>query len=170
VSRSESAKNHAGGAGSEIITVSPERKPTTYRLDPLISRAFVEACKKAGHSSCSVLEAFEYGFTRAVSAGDYHEPRPMTLNLTLVHQVERPRRGRPGAPLDDRPGVLGDPSTCFMCGQESVYLGILSRTSPQVQAYACGSCRFVLGDLKGYRVEKIKNVRRTWVSPGDPSL
>jgi len=167
---SRGSKNHAGGALPELSSVVPERRVTSYRIDPLISRSFKESCSKVGHSTCGVLEAFMWGFNSAVAKGDYHEPRPLTVNLTMVRQVQRVHRRGVERIYEELPKDLGDPSTCFMCGREAVYHGVLQRPRPQVPAYVCGDCCGVLDDLKGFRVEKVKNVGRTWVPPGDPSL
>lgn len=154
----------------EEIRVSPDRKTVTYRLDPLVARGFKESCRKVGQSTCSVLEAFEYSFMRAVSAGDYHDPRPLIVNLHMERVVQRIHRIGKERIVEEIPKDLGASDSCFMCGQEAVFHGYLIRCKPQVPAYVCGLHRELLGDLKGFRVDQVKNLRRSWVPPGDRSL
>lgn len=152
------------------LNVGPQRVKTSISIDPLVWRQFQVACRQVGHSTCGVLEPFMYAFSGTVNRGDYHDPRPLTVNLNVYRQVQRVHRRGVERVYEEAPRDLGDAGTCFMCGHEAVYYGTLSRTSPKVPAYICGDCRGLLGDRRGFRVLKIKNVGRSWVGPGDPSL
>lgn len=150
-----------------LPVLGPERVKTSVYLDPLVWRSFRESCTKVGQSTCGVLEPFMYAFHRAVSAGDYHDPRPITVNLQVSRVVQRVRRRGVERIYDEIPAELGHTGKCFMCGHGSVYKVRLTRVDPMRDGYVCAGCHNVLKERGGILVLELKSWDGSWVDPGD---
>lgn len=147
------------------ISVGPQRKKTSVYLDPLIFEHFRVSCAKVGQSTCGVLEPFMYAFSRAVSAGDYRDPRPLTVNLNVNRVVQRVRRRGVEAVYDEIPSDLGAEHKCFICGQQPYYLVQLHRVDPPRQGYLCPGCYHYVAAKGGTSLVKIKDFPGVWVAP-----
>jgi len=134
-------KNHGRDDSPDVVTISPERRTTSYRLDPLIARSFKESCRKVGQSTCSVLVAFMYGFSRAVNTGDAKPAPQITVNLYMERRVERiHRKGREIEYTENR-DVQGSPQSCAWCGRPSVARVIFRRAyGVYVEPFLCEYC------------------------------
>jgi len=164
------SKKPPGDSLDVTLPSGPERVKTSVWLDPLVWRAFRESCSKVGQSTCGVLEPFMYAFSRAVSAGEYSSPRPMTVNLNVTRQVQRVRRRGVERVYEELPQPLNQDHKCFVCGQEAVNEVLLVRADPPRVAYACAGCRGFLEERKGLQLLRVKNYMRAWVDPYDHSL
>ena len=82
-----------------------------------------------------------FGFSRAVSAGDYRDPRPVTVNLHMERVVERiHRKGREVEYVQERE-VQGDRGTCAWCGRPPVAeVGIRRSREKWLQPFLCEHC------------------------------
>jgi hypothetical protein len=154
--------------GDEVtasVVSGPQRAKTSIYLDPLIFRSFRDSCSKVGQSTCGVLEPFMYAFTKAVGSGDYHDPRPLTVNLTVNRIVQRVRRRGLERIYEEEPGPLGTPYKCFGCGRDSVYKCRLTRIDPMRDAYACAGCYTFLRDRGGIITLEVKTFTGEWLDP-----
>lgn len=80
----------------ENISIIPqvERKVTSYWLDPHISKAFKETCRRLGLHTCNVLEPIMYAFINGMSKAKYFQPiGDLTINLNVNRVVRREDRG-----------------------------------------------------------------------------
>jgi hypothetical protein len=106
-----------------------------------------------------------YAFSRAVSAGDYHDPRPMTVNLQVNRVVQRVRRMGPDRLYEFEAGPLGTPYKCFLCGRGPVYKVRLTRVDPPREAYLCSEDCGYLRTKRGVLVLEVKSWTGAWVDP-----
>jgi hypothetical protein len=106
-----------------------------------------------------------YAFSRAVSAGDYHDPRPVTVNLQVNRIVQRVRRMGPDRQYEFETGALGAPYKCFLCGQASLFHVRLTRLDPPREAYLCSEDYGYLKGRRGVLVLEIRSWTGAWVDP-----
>lgn len=98
---------------SEVVIVPNRRKTTSIFVDPFIWLPFKDKCRVTGQSTCGVLEAFMYGFTRGLPDHPISPLPTINVNLTVNRVVRRVRRL-----TDERevPEVIsGDMSKCALC-------------------------------------------------------
>jgi len=72
-------------------TTLTRKIPTSIRVDPEVWSRFKEECLKRGVWTCTVLEALMLAWIEGQKA-TATVIKPVTVNLTLQHVVERPRR------------------------------------------------------------------------------
>jgi len=110
---------------SDVFSIripSVKRKKTSIAVDPLIWDPFVVACHNNGDSTCGVLEPYMFAYTMATRKGVPVQAANLTLNLTVVREVQRPRRrvsrGRGDVELVD----AGSLTMCSICRQMPLYV------------------------------------------------
>jgi hypothetical protein len=82
-----------------------------------------------------------YAFSRAVSAGDYHDPRPITVNLNVDRVVQRVRRRGHEVEVREIQDVHGNREHCSLCDRRPVARVIFRRSSEVVhEHYLCEFC------------------------------
>lgn len=98
---------------TEIVTIPNKRKVTSIYVDPFIWLGFKNKCSKTGQSTCGVLEAFMYGFTRGLPDHPISPLPAVHVHLQVNRVVRRVRRM-----VDERevPEVIsGSISKCGFC-------------------------------------------------------
>ena len=74
------------------ITIPNNRKVTSIFVDPDIWQSFLKKCRTQSQSTCGVLEAFMYAYTKGVPDGP-RSPLPIVnVNLTVNRVVSKVRR------------------------------------------------------------------------------
>jgi len=82
-----------------------------------------------------------YAFSRAVSSGDYHDPRPITVNLNVDRVVQRIRRRGHEVEVREIQDVHGNREHCSLCDRRPVARVIFRRSSEVVhEHYLCELC------------------------------
>lgn len=84
---------------AQQLRVGPERGTCSFKGDLELWSRFKQTCKTRGVSICHVLEALEEAWIQGQKA-EATLVRPVVVNLTMQHVVERPRRKALG--LDPR--------------------------------------------------------------------
>jgi len=76
---------------SEVVRLGPERETCSFKGDVELWSRFKQTCKERGVSICHVLEALQQAWIEGQKA-EATLVRPVTVNLTMQHVVQRPRR------------------------------------------------------------------------------
>jgi hypothetical protein len=98
---------------SDIVVIPNRRKVTSIFVDPHIWIPFKDKCRATGQSTCGILEAFMYGFTKGVPSGPVSPLPAVNVTLHVNRIVRRVRRF-----TDERevPEVTsGSMSKCGLC-------------------------------------------------------
>ena len=98
------------------------RKKTSVFLDPAVYEPFVRACRSSGDSSCGVLEPYMFAYAEAVKRGVPVRTSNLTLNMTIVREVQRERRHLPRGSEDVQVVECGSRDRCSYCFQPTAYL------------------------------------------------
>jgi len=119
--------------------IKPLRQKTSVFLDPTIHQPFLQKCREMGVTSCSVIEAFEYGFTTGMAKAGPLSPLPVVNVNMNITQPRVKRRRLAHEPLEANPvHELGDLDRCAFCNLKPMYQAFLSTRYPdRVQAYLC---------------------------------
>ena len=76
----------------EITKEISKRKTVSIYCDPLIWRSFRDKCRITGQSTCHILEAFMYAFTKALPDQPITSLPAVNVNLTVNRVVQRVHR------------------------------------------------------------------------------
>jgi hypothetical protein len=74
------------------VIVPNRRKVTSIFVDPYIWLPFKDKCRATGQSTCGILEAFMYGFTKGVPSGPVSPLPSVNVTLHVNRVVRRVRR------------------------------------------------------------------------------
>lgn len=75
----------------EVVRLGSQRETCSFKGDVELWSRFKEECKFRGVSICHVLEALMQAWLEGQKA-EATLVRPVTVNLTMEHVVQRPRR------------------------------------------------------------------------------
>lgn len=133
------------------------RKKTSVYLDPLVYEPFVRACRSSGDSSCGVLEPYMFAYAEAVKRGVPVRTSNLTLNMTIVREVQRERRKLPRGSEDVQVVECGSRDRCGYCFQPAAYkITRWPSTDLCLEEYVCIHCYHNIKYLmQRYGVEKI---------------
>ena len=137
----EPTSTRPGSSGERLVTgVTPRQKTSVY-LDPLVYVPFKDTCRRTGQSTCSVLEALMFGWSRGVAAGGFQDPRPVTVNLHMERTVQRPRRLGKSVEVVEEREIQGSPDHCAWCGRTPTVTAWIRHSALVLkQPYLCSSC------------------------------
>ena len=125
---------------------SVKRKKTSVYLDPGIYEPFVRACRAQGDSTCGVLEPYMFAYAEAVKRGIPVRTSNLTLNMTVVREVQRERRRLARGAEDVQVVETGSRDRCGYCFRPAAYKIIRWPASDLcLEDYVCVRCRFRLG-------------------------
>lgn len=79
------------GGAEQRLSIGPKRRPCSFKADPELWSNFKHTCKTRGVSICHVLEALMEAWIVGQKA-EATVVKPVVVNLTMEHVVERPRR------------------------------------------------------------------------------
>jgi len=92
--------NHTTPETRKQMLYSTRTETAAFRVDPELWSRFREECKFRGVSTCHVLEALMEAWIEGQKA-EATVIKPVVVNLTMQHVVQRPRRSTPYTPEQD---------------------------------------------------------------------
>lgn len=144
-------------SGLEVRIPATRRKKTSVYLDPAVYEPFVRACRSSGDSSCGVLEPYMFAYAEAVKRGIPVRTSNLTLNMTIVREVQRERRILPRGGEDVQVVECGSRDRCGYCFRPTAYkITRWPSTDLCLEEYVCAGCRTMLRYvLQSYGEERL---------------
>lgn len=135
----------AEGGQLPVVTYSKRSKAASFKADPQIWSDFKAECKLRGAEICCVLEALMLAWIEGQRA-EATVIKPVTVNMTLQHVVERPRRKpvMPSIPVDEYVGEYVERfGACYRLEPKGLFpgkIGFCRWLQQWIQGHECAMC------------------------------